>query len=93
MKLLVFLYLFNFLRTLAIIALIYFGIRIITRYVLPLLIAKGVKNMQQKMEDQYRQQNQRPPKQEGEVTIERNRTNQGNIEPDKGEYVDFEEVD
>lgn len=93
MKLLVFLYLFNFLRTLAIIALIYFGIRIITRYVLPLLIAKGVKNIQQKMENQYRQQNQRPPKQDGEVTIERNKNSQRNTDADKGEYVDFEEVD
>lgn len=78
-------------RTLVVIALIYFAIRVVTRVILPLLIDKGVKNMQQKMQDQQRQhyRNNRP---EGEVTIQsdRRKTGTGN---QKGEYVDFEEVD
>ena len=93
MEFLVFLFLINFLRTLIIIAIIYYGIRFVTRYLLPILLNKSVKNMQQKMQDQYRQQNQRPSKPEGEVTIEQNRTNSRNTAPDQGEYVDFEEVD
>ena len=93
MEFLVFLFLVNFIRTVIIILIIYYGIRLVTRYVFPMLIDKGVKNMQQKMQDQYRQQNQRPSKPEGEVTIEQNRTNSRNTEPDQGEYVDFEEVD
>lgn len=93
MEFLVFLFLVNFLRTLLIIAIIYYGIRIITKYILPLIVAKGVKNMQQKMEDQYRQQNQRTSRPKDEVTIERNQNNTRNNVADKGEYVDFEEVD
>ena len=93
MELLVLLYLLNFLKTILIIAAIYYGIRIITKYVLPLLVAKGVKNMQQKMQDQYQQQNRQQTRPEGEVTIERNQSNSRNSVKDNGEYIDFEEVD
>lgn len=91
MKLLVLLYLVGFLRTLVVIALIYFGIRLFSRYVLPLLIDKGVKNMQQKMNEQQRQN--RPRRAEGEVTIENNKADNRSQKGSKGEYVDFEEVD
>jgi hypothetical protein len=90
---LIFLYQVSFLRTLLIIFVIYYGYRLFTRYILPILIDKGVKNIQQKMQDQYRQQNQKPSRPEGEVTIESNRANLRNTERDNGDYVDFEEVD
>ncbi len=92
MNLLMLLFIFNFIRTLLIILIIYYGIRLVTRYVLPILLEKGMKNMQQKMQDQG-QQPQGPSRHEGEVTIEQNRTNQKNTERDQGEYIDFEEVD
>jgi hypothetical protein len=92
MQFLIILFLVNFIRTLFIIAIIYYAIRIVTRYVLPLLIDKGVKNMQQKMYNQQNQ-NQRQTRREGEVTIEdKKNANKNNIQ-DKGEYVDFEEVE
>jgi hypothetical protein len=92
MNLLILLFLVNFLRTLFIIAIIYYGVRLFTRYVLPLLVDKGLKNMQQKMQDQQRQ-NQHPKRPPGEVTIEYDkRGNKTNIQ-NKGEYVDFEEID
>ncbi len=50
MNLLIILVITNFLRTLLIIVLIYYGIRFISRYILPLLVDKGLKNMQQKMQ-------------------------------------------
>lgn len=93
MKLLILLYLFNFLRTLFIILIIYYGIRLFVRYVLPLLVDKGIKNMQQKMNNQQQQYQRQPKRPDGEVTIERDRANPRNTEPNKGEYVDFEEVD
>jgi len=71
MDLLVILFLTNFLRTLFIIAIIYYGIKFVTRYVLPLLVDKGLKNMQQKMQNQQ-QQNQRSTRPPGDVTIEGN---------------------
>lgn len=91
MDLLIILYFVGFLRTLVVIAVIYFAIRVITRYVLPLLVDQGLKNMQQKMQDQQRNRQQHRP--EGEVTIERDKQNQDNKIKDEGEYVDFEEVD
>lgn len=91
MNLFITLYLINFLRTLAIIAIIYFGFRIVVRYVLPFLVDKGLKNMQQKMQDQQRR-NQPPRRPEGDVTIE-GRPSQKKNNEDKGEYIDFEEVD
>ena len=92
MDLLIILYLFNFIRTLFIIAVIYFIIRIFTRYILPMLVDKGVKNMQQKMQEQQRSR-QHPRRPEGEVTIEgRPGQNKKNNNRDE-EYVDFEEVE
>ncbi|KJF44443.1 MULTISPECIES: DUF4834 family protein [Draconibacterium] len=90
MALFITLYLVGFLRTLVIIAVIYFGFRFVVRYIFPKIIDKGMKNMQQKMQEQQRQQ--QPKRPEGEVTVENRRSNNRN-NPDKGEYVDFEEVD
>ncbi len=92
MKLLILLYLFNFLRTLFIILIIYYAIRLFARYVLPLMVDKGIKSMQQKMNNQQQNYNQQR-RRDGEVTIERDRTNPRNREQNQGEYVDFEEVD
>ena len=92
MNLLIILFLVNFLRTLFIIAIIYYGIKIFSRYILPMLVDKGLKNMQQKMHNQQRQ-NQTPTRPPGEVTIEDNRQKRDKNGKIKGEYVDFEEVD
>ena len=91
MNLLVILYLVNFLKTVFIIAVIYMIIRVFTRYILPTLVEKGVRNMQQKMQDQQKQR-QQSGKHEGDVTIEYNKKN-NNRSNNEGEYVDFEEVD
>jgi len=92
MNLLVILYLVGFLRTVFVIAIIYFVIRLFTRYILPSLVEKGVKNMQQKMYEQQRQ-NQQSKKHEGEVTIEYNNKDKKSNNQNEGDYVDFEEVD
>lgn len=91
MSLLIVLYITNFIKTLFIIAVIYYGIRIFTRYILPSIVDKGIKNMQQKMYDQQRQQ--RPSRPEGDVIIEKNQRNSQNTGQNQGEYVDFEEVE
>ncbi|HSH20949.1 MAG TPA: DUF4834 family protein [Draconibacterium sp.] len=92
MNLLVILFLVNFLRTLFIIAIIYYGIKLFSRYILPMLVDKGLKNMQQKMQNQQRQ-NQTSTRPPGEVTIEDNSQKRDKNGKIKGEYVDFEEVD
>lgn len=85
------LYAVNFVRTLLIIAIVYFGIRIFTRYIMPLLLAKGLKNMQEKMQNQQRQNPSSRP--EGEVTIEKDRQKNKPSSASSEEYVDFEEVE
>lgn len=92
MDLLIILSINGFIRTIFILVLIFYGIRIFARYVLPLLVDKGIKNMQQKMQDQQRQ-SQRSTRPPGDVTIEYNNRSGKNSTQNKGEYVDFEEVD
>lgn len=92
MNLFIVLYLVGFIRTLFVIGVIYFAIRLISRYLLPMLVEKGVKNMQQKMNEQQKQ-NQRSARSDGDVTIEYDKKNNPNNNPKQGDYVDFEEVD
>jgi uncharacterized membrane protein (DUF106 family) len=92
MNLFITLYIINFLRTIIIIAVIYFAIRIISRYVIPILFEKKLKDMQQKMQEHQRQQ-QSNNKREGDVTIEYDRRNRRSNSDNDGEYVDFEEVE
>jgi predicted membrane protein len=81
----------NFLKTLFFILIIWYGIKLFTKYIVPKMLHRTVKNMQSRVEEQFRQQ-QRPSRMEGEVTIEKNQ-NQSNNKYPQGEYVDFEEVD
>jgi hypothetical protein len=85
------LFLTNFLKTLFIILIIWYGIKLVTKYVLPRLLNKTMKNVQSRMEGQFRQQ-ERSARTEGEVTIEHNPKN-GTSKFNEGEYVDFEEVE
>jgi hypothetical protein len=79
-------------RTIIFIAIVYFVIRLFTRYVLPLILENKIKDMQQKMHEQQKQQ-KRTGKQEGEVTIEYDPKRNNIRNRDDGEYVDFEEVE
>lgn len=80
----------NFLRTLGIIVLLYFGLKFVGRILFPIVVKKAVNNMQER-QSQYQRQQQN--KKEGEVTIENNRRKQARNQNTEGEYVDFEEVD
>ncbi|HNQ38377.1 MAG: DUF4834 family protein [Prolixibacteraceae bacterium] len=91
MNLLILLTIVSFFRTLLIILIIWYGIKLVTRYIFPLLMRKTMHNMQSRMEQQFREQ-QRGQRSEGEVTIEKNRRNSP-TKPNEGEYVDFEEVE
>ena len=83
-------------RTLLIIAIIYYGFRFLARVILPWLMKRFVTKAQQKMEERMndRHAQQQPQRPEGEVTIDHtaaDRRKRG-PEPD-ADYVDFEEVD
>jgi p-aminobenzoyl-glutamate transporter AbgT len=92
MNLFIILYLVGFLRTVFFIAIIYFVIRLFTRYLLPKILETKIHEMEHKMKQQQKQQ-ERSGKREGDVTIEYNREQNNIRDKEKGEYIDFEEVE
>ena len=84
----------GFIRTVFFVILFYYLFKIIGRFVLPLLLKKGVENMQKKQQEQFRRYQEQARQKEGEVTIKQNQKHKssGNNIKEEGEYVDFEEI-
>ena len=82
-------------RTILIILLIYYGLKILSRllapYILKHLSKKVEKRFGQQFGDQFRNQ-QASPKKEGEVSIDK-MPKQPQTNKKVGEYVDYEEID
>ncbi|MDH7912618.1 DUF4834 family protein [Winogradskyella sp. SYSU M77433] len=87
------------LRTILIILLIYFGIKILSRLFAPVLMRFVAKKAQEKFGQQFggfqnqANQKQQQKSKEGETVIDKmpNQNKQSNS--DVGEYVDYEEID
>lgn len=81
----------SFLRTILIILLIYYALKIIGKYMAPFILKRAAS----KFEERVRQQQQ--PKQNsakvGETVIDKKPNTQKTSNDTVGEYVDFEEVD
>lgn len=92
MELFIFLNPVGLFRTLIFLAVIYFAVRLFTRYILPLILDRKMKDMQQKMQEQ-KKRNEKSYRGEGDVTIEYDKRRDKNYNKNDGEYVDFEEVD
>ena len=82
----VILFMAGFLRTLLVILIVYYAIKLIAKYVLPLFV-------NQPNQHKNFQNDRNSDRREGDVTIEGNRPKGGKISNDEGEYVDFEEID
>lgn len=81
----------GFIRFILIIAIIYYSIMFIARYIFPYLIKLFIKKQQSKFNPYYNQKTN--PKKEGSVKVERTSKNQQKRpKQDKGEYIDFEEI-
>lgn len=80
------------LRTILIIALVYYGLKILSRIFAPYLVKYASKKAAEKF-GHYQTGSQRDvPKKEGEVSIDKiPKTKTSN--KDVGDYVDFEEID
>jgi hypoxanthine-guanine phosphoribosyltransferase len=78
----------NFLTTIGIIVIIYYGLKFLGRLLFPIVVKKAVNNMQAR-QSSYQTERKR----EGEVTIEKDPKKQGTQRNNVGEYVDFEEVE
>lgn len=84
------------LRTILIIALVYYAIKILSRIFAPYLVKYAAKKAEERFGDQFGQfqgqHGKEVPKKEGEVTIDKMpQTKTSN--KDVGDYVDFEEID
>ncbi|WP_452220739.1 DUF4834 family protein [Lacinutrix salivirga] len=81
------------LRTLIIIALIYYGIKILSKLFAPYLFKQVVKKAEKKFGQQFEGfKNQQPPKKEGEITIDKMPQRKSSNKK-VGDYVDFEEIE
>lgn len=81
------------LRTILIILLIYYGLKIISRYVLPFFLKRFINNVQNRANQQYANSQKEQNVKVGETVIDKkpNKANQSN--DSVGEYVDYEEID
>lgn len=81
------------LRTLLIIILIYYGMKLVARFVLPIVMKRFAGNIEKRFneqKDQFRRDQQQTKV--GETVIDK-APKEGRSNKDVGEYVDFEEVD
>lgn len=91
----------GFLRTVLIIILVIYALRLIGRVVVPWLLKRFVNKAQKNFEERMRQQQgfeeQEVKGQEGDIKITKKKGQQKKKPPrsddDMGEYVDFEEVE
>ena len=87
------------LRTILIILLVYFGIKILSRIFAPLLMRFVAKKAEEKFGQQFggfqnkNTQKQQQKQKEGETVIDKMPNQQKSSNSDVGEYVDYEEVD
>ena len=81
------------LKTIAIIVLVYYGIKFIGRLFAPFLLKKMANKMNNQFQQGTRQnqQQEQAKKEEGEVTVE-GQQHKTKFSKKDGEYVDFEEV-
>jgi len=79
------------LRTIAILMLVFYGLKFIARLAFPALIKKYMRNMEEKFNNQQGYQKQEDIN-IGETIIDKKSTNKTSNDS-VGEYVDYEEVD
>ena len=82
----------NFIRTIAIIILIYHGLKIIGRFVFPILLKRTMSKMEKRFREQ--QGTTEPPVEEvGKTTIDIKPNAPKKSTDNSGDYIDFEEVE
>jgi len=86
--------LMNFIRTILILALIYYAFKIIGRYVFPLILKKMMGKVEKKFnEQQHRKTSNQQPVKEGETVIDKTPNQAKKTNDQVGEYVDYEDVE
>ncbi len=85
----------GFVRTILIILLVWYGIKILSRIFAPVLMRYVAKKAEQKFGQQFNQYQQpkEAKKKEGEISIDKMPNQQKSSNKNVGEYVDYEEID
>jgi Domain of unknown function (DUF4834) len=85
----------GFVRTILIILLVWYGVKILSRVFAPVLMRYVAKKAQQKFGQQFNQYQKPQPKSrtEGEISIDKMPNENKTSKKDVGEYVDYEEID
>lgn len=81
------------LRTILIIMLVYYVLKLIGRYVFPIFFKKMVKNFEKKVKEQQGFQQPVDKTKVGETTIDKKPLQTKESNKNVGEYVDYEDVD
>ena len=85
----------GFIRTILIVILVWYGVKILSRIFAPILLRYVSKKAQQKYGQQFNQY-KKPPQanqNEGEISIDKMPNQNKTSNKDVGEYVDYEEID
>ena len=86
--------LMNFIRTILILALIYYAFKIIGRYIFPLILKKMMGKVEKNFnEQQHRNTSNQQPVKEGETVIDKTPNQAKKTNDQVGEYVDYEDVE
>ncbi|WP_040249678.1 DUF4834 family protein [Psychroserpens mesophilus] len=84
----------GFFRTILIILLVYYGIKILSRLLAPYFLRYMSKKMQEKFGGQFQQQQHQNTKhKEGETVIDKVPQQHKTSDKSVGEYVDYEEIE
>ena len=85
------------LKTVLIVLLVYFGLKILLRFFGPLLLKYFMKKMGRKFESQFKQQfggqQQTQQQKKGKVSIDKKPKGGKASNKNVGEYIDYEEID
>ncbi|OIQ38921.1 MAG: hypothetical protein BM563_05300 [Bacteroidetes bacterium MedPE-SWsnd-G1] len=82
----------SFLRTIFIIVIVYYGLKMIGKYMAPIILNRAAKKFEERVKNQ-KQQRQQPKQNVGETVIDKNPNQSRSSNNTVGEYVDYEEVD
>jgi hypothetical protein len=90
----------TFLKTLLILVLVYYGLKIILKFLKPYLMSYAVKKANErfgktfeKNSNNFQEEEEEEEEEEGNITIDGSQTNKKKSNPSVGEYVDYEELD
>lgn len=80
------------LNIILVIMLIYYGLKFVGKYLIPIFFQKAMQNVEKKFNQQQKEQSYDKSK-EGKTTIDKTPIQPKESNKNVGEYVDFEEVD